>query len=408
MPNAGVVVGRFTGAMVAAPGPDPPEGPQSCNNNPDEPGDEGGDPIELCSGMFQEHNVDMTLPDVAPIQLTRSYRPGDHLSRPFGVGTSHSYEMFLVGTTNGYTWMDLILPSGSKIHFVRTSAGTSWTDAVLEHTSTPSQWYKAKISWRSTGGWDLRTRHGTVYAFPDGAYQTIAAKMALLSIRDRNGNTVTIQRDSSTGRVTRVTSPNGKWIALSYDAANRITQATDNGGRVYQYQYDEGGRPVKVVNPLGGVVEYTYDANNQMLTKKDPNGNIRFSNEYDTQGRVFRQTLANGGVYQIAYTEDQNGNIVQTDVTDPGGYVRRVTYDTSGYFSGGRILTETAAVGQPEQRVTLFERMHRKGRQNCPNNPDEPRDEGGDPIELCSGMFLCPADHGKDDSNSNRGRAFAM
>jgi len=56
-----------------------------------------------------------------PIVLTQTYRQNDSGSRAFGIGSSHSYERFLVGDTNPYTFMDLILPDGGRIHFVRTT-----------------------------------------------------------------------------------------------------------------------------------------------------------------------------------------------------------------------------------------------------------------------------------------------
>ena len=50
-----------------------------------------------------------------------------------------------------------------------------------------------------------------------------------------------------------------------------------------------------------------------------------------TNRRVTRQTLADSGAYQFAYTVGGNGVVTQTDVTDPRGYVRRVTFNASGY-----------------------------------------------------------------------------
>jgi len=43
------------------------------------------------------------------------------------------------------------------------------------------------------------------------------------------------------------------------------------------------------------------------------------TNEYDTQGRVTRQTQADGTFYQLGYTLDAQGKVTQTDVTDPKG-----------------------------------------------------------------------------------------
>ena len=51
-----------------------------------------------------------------PIQLTRTYRPRDTVSRPFGIGATHPYAMFLVGNTNPYTWLNLFFQT--EVEFI--------------------------------------------------------------------------------------------------------------------------------------------------------------------------------------------------------------------------------------------------------------------------------------------------
>ncbi len=59
------------------------------------------------------------------------------------------------------------------------------------------------------------------------------------------------------GNITKVTSPTGRFIELTYDGLNRITQAKDNIGRTVGYEYDGAGRLWKVTDARGGVTEYT-------------------------------------------------------------------------------------------------------------------------------------------------------
>ncbi len=49
--------------------------------------------------MFVFQKTDVLLPDVLPIRLERTYRQRDARVRAFGVGTSHSYELLIVGDT---------------------------------------------------------------------------------------------------------------------------------------------------------------------------------------------------------------------------------------------------------------------------------------------------------------------
>src|SRR6266446_4670666 len=134
VPDAGVVIYSFTGAMVGNPGPAaPPDGP---NPGCSQPGCKPGDPVDAGTGLFTLEKTDVALPGVMPITLRRSYRQKDNVSRAFGIGASHSYDCWLAGDANPWTYQDLILADGGRIHYTRLSSGTSYGDAVYEHTGT--------------------------------------------------------------------------------------------------------------------------------------------------------------------------------------------------------------------------------------------------------------------------------
>jgi len=124
------------------------------------------------------------------------------------------------------------------VRFDRISVGTSWTTAVYQNTTNPGPFYGAKIAWNGNG-WTLTEKNGTLLIFPESFAASSPQQAALITIRDRNGNTVTLSRDPSPSyKLTRVTSPNGRYISFTYDTNNRITQAQDNIGRTVQYVYD--------------------------------------------------------------------------------------------------------------------------------------------------------------------------
>lgn len=358
VPDPGVTVYEFTGAMVSLPSNAPPDGPPpgGCGQGGG-PVDchtggclsQGGDPVDCYTGLFLLQRTDLSLPGTIPISVTRTYRPRDTVSRAFGIGTNHLYDIFTVGDTFPYTYQDLILPDGGRIHFQRTSPGTGFLDAVYEHTSSPTEFQGAVISYVG-GRWRLRMKNGVEMYFADCEGCTSARAAALLEYRDRWGNQLTLLRDSNRN-LTRVTSPDGRTIDFTYDTSNRITEARDNAGRTITYQYDASGRLWKVTNPEAGIEEYGYDTSHRMTTVKKPTGIVMVTNVYDTTGRVTKQTLADGGVYQFAYTLDGSGRAIQTDITDPRGNVRRLTFN-----AGGFVINETRALGKPEQQTTTFER----------------------------------------------------
>ena len=338
VPDPGISIYEFTGAMIIPPDNAPPEGPPAGD-----PAGDDGDPVNLVTGLFVMKKTDLYLPDVLPIALTRTYRTRDTRSRPFGIGATHPYELLLIGDSVQWAWVELVLPDGARIHYDRISPGNTDDGGVFEHTATPTAYYKSRVT-RSLAplGWHLTLRDGTVLFFKDAK--------PLQWIRDRHGNTITLTRGVlGTGNLLRIDSSSGRWIEFTYDSSNRITQAKDNLGRVVTYTYDATGRLFRVTDPAGGVTEYTYDASHRLLTIKDARGIVYLTNEYDVVGRVIRQTQADATTYQFAYTLDGSGKVIQTDVTNPRGHVRRVTFNSSGYT-----LTDTQATGQPVQQTTTF------------------------------------------------------
>jgi RHS repeat-associated protein len=311
------------------------------------PGDRyscAGDPCDTKTGLYYQQDTDIAVPDVMPITLTRTYRTEDTASRVFGIGASHPYDQYLL-RDDLCTAARVILPDGAYIHFTRTS-GTNCMDAMLTHTTTHTGFYAATLAWDTTL---LRYR----LKFKDGTEWRFSEYGSLVAMFDRNGNSTTLTRAAGgglAGNLSRITSPNGRYLTFTYDASNRITQVTDILGRTITYTYDASGRLWKVTNPMTGVSEYTYDASHRLLTAKEPNGNTHVTNTYDANGRVATQTQADSTTYQFAYTLDGSGNVTQTDVTDPRGYVKRFVFNSAGLTT-----SVTDAYGQPEAQTTTYE-----------------------------------------------------
>jgi YD repeat-containing protein len=357
VPDPGVVIYEFTGAMVGGPGNAPPVGPPQGGPGGGPPKD--GDPIDLQTGLFVHSRTDLYLSDVVPIQLTRTYRQMDSASRTFGIGTTLNYDVFITGDTSPYTYIDLITPDGGRIHFDRISSGSSWGDAVYQHTASPTDYYGSQITWNGNG-WTLTTKDQTKYFFPESGPGGSPRQGAPTKVIDRNGNTVTLTRDANFN-LTQVTSPNGRWIQLTYDSSNRVTQASDNLGRTVIYTYDAFGRLSTVTDANGGVTTYGYDSNNNMTTIQDPKGITYLTNYYDSNNRVYKQVQADSSTYLFNYVNAggtslcagtcpiSGSNIIETDVTDPRNYVRKVTFNSDGYPTA-----DTHALGQTEQQTVTY------------------------------------------------------
>ena len=339
------------GFGVSTNNPLPPPGPTPC-------GCGLGDPIDGGTGIFSQTSTDLVVNDVIPISVTRVYRTNDNQPRTVGVGTNLSYDMWLYTPPNGaagsQSLVYLIGPDGSRIPFA--TRNISGAGGPYYAAPTPTQFGGAVINIDETyQQWVLTTRNGTVLRF-DGPAQI----NQLASITDRHGNRVTISHlttyaGGSIGNVlpiTQITSPNGRYIQFFYDSYNRLNMAQDSAGRQTSYKYDSLGRLISATDAAGNAESYAYDpVSNNMSVYTDKRGNPATQNVYDQNGRVTQQTLADGAVWKLAYTLDNSGNVTQTTVTDPRGYIRQNTFNASGYTT-----QMVFAQGQPEQQTFTITR----------------------------------------------------
>lgn len=370
-PEEGTQLWTFDGAMFSSNTNAPTTDIKNCSGfqvcNP-----KRSDPVDLETGLFVYQKTDLILNDVIPVELSRTYRPNDSNSRAFGIGSGMSFDYFMTGDNNtspeGYTYADLNLEDGGKVHFTRTSpclgpnGYCDFTNALYEATSAPGAYYGATIEFISSGGnalgvstgdyWRLTTRGGTVYLFPDSDASTNPRAAAVQAMYDRNGNALIFTRDPNTFNLLQVSSPNGRWIQFTYDPSNRITQAQDSAGRTTSYTYNAAGYLATATDANGGVTTYSYDDNGDMVSFQDPRGIVYIQNQYDSNGMVIQQNEADGGIFTFAYTVDSYGNVTQTDVTDPRGYVEQVNFDADGFMT-----SDTHAVGRPEQQTITYNRQ---------------------------------------------------
>jgi RHS repeat-associated protein len=361
-PDQGTQIWSFDGAMLGLPN-------NGCAPNGKPGGPSGGEPVDLGTGLFIYTKTDLALNDVIPLSLTRTYRQSDFISRAFGIGNNLNYDMFIIGddsaTPEGYTYQDLYLSDGSKIHFTRTSPCTGangycdYTNAVYEALSTPGPFYGAVSRFDIVNVyeivWFITLKDGTLLTFPEASNGSTWEGGAIIGIQDRYGNTLTFNRDSA-GNLLQITSPNGRWIQFTYDGSQRITAAQDSAGRTTSYTYNSAGYLATATDANGGVTSYNYDANGNMTSITDPRNITYIQNLYDVNDMVYQQTLADGGVYQFSYTLDSNSNVTQTNVTDPRGYQREVTFNSDGYMT-----SDIQAMGAPEAQAYTYNRQEGTG-----------------------------------------------
>lgn len=327
-----------------------------------------GDPVACATGTFFHVVNDLTINDVVPLEITRVYRSKDRSNwYAFGEGMSLKDDAYITGNppvNNAgtlYTYFLLVLGDGSQVKFNLISGTGQYSSSVFEANETPGPFYKAVMQYgdkrnANNGAMEVITRHGDFYRFRTGA-----AGGYLFERQDRFGNATKITRAGS--QIQRITSPSGRYVDFIYPPAGFWpNEVRDFTGRSVRYEYVFAGVIKKVTYPDNTTEEYTHETvccTVNMLTVKDRRGNMMVTNEYNAasgpgqlwQG-LLKQTLADGAVYQFAYTVDANGKVTRTDVTRPRGLVRRINFDANGY-----VTSDTKAFGTPLAQTTTYTRQ---------------------------------------------------
>jgi YD repeat-containing protein len=300
------------------------------------------DPIDLETGLYLRSHIDLYLKDSIPISFTRTYRNADPRSRAFGIGASHSFEMFIAGDSKAFTYVDLVLADGSRIHYDRISPGRDFASAIFEHTNTPTEFYRSRITWNGTG-WTVALQNRSAYKLRGCNGSSKPAQCGVVEFRNSKGEVLQVQREIN-GNISRIVSPSGKWVALTYDSSDRIIRADDSMHRSVGYEYDPKGRLVSVLTATGKKFRYEYDSEDRMTGAWE--GSERVLNVYD-HDRCVGQTWWHNGVphvFKLKYQLDDQGQVRETDVREPDGSLTRASFNANGYTS-----SEVYSVGRSNQ-----------------------------------------------------------
>ncbi|MEX2292083.1 MAG: RHS repeat-associated core domain-containing protein [Mycobacteriales bacterium] len=221
------------------------------------------------------------------------------------------------------------------IHYGPTGSAIFWRYTDLDGTTFASAAGSgADLSYDLTTGLYTRTdrRSGEVKTF-DGFGE-------LTSVKDRNGNVMSVGFDA-------VTSTAGRKLTLAHTGCNGLLSGmTDDASRSWSYGYDSWCEYLtSYTNPAGETTSYGY-AGTGLLSEIVTPGGRKTLITYDGQGRALSvkqvtDTANNTGpTTTYAYSATGGGN-GKTVVTDPNGNATSYFYD-----SAGRVIKATDALGR--------------------------------------------------------------
>ena len=383
IPEEGVALYQTMGGSYNVPVTDPPTEKDQPNDHPpcgcDGTGTGGGatagDPIDLRTGAFTTDETDIGITDVMAIGLSRHYRQHDNVKRSFGIGTASNYDYTL--NSIDYSVMSLVMPNGTEVKFDRYSGAGACGE--WHQNGSPTQFEGAVLVCGSDAAWSygywMTLRSGTKMFF--GAAYHNSGKSPLRGMIDRNGNRLDLTYDA--GLLTRITSPSGRTITLTYDTGNRVATAQDAIGRTWSYTYTSD-LLTKVTYPDGTYKTIAYDTFTDASITANPDhigihriasvtnrrGIRELLNEYVaatstawvTDGavaanlrKVSKQTLADGTTYVMDYAHS-DGTTTGVLVTQPDGSKRRVVFDNGRRYP----KSETVGYGSTQAQTFQFER----------------------------------------------------
>jgi|CXWL01.1.fsa_nt_gi RHS repeat-associated protein len=250
--------------------------------------------------------------------IGRGYQSGRRASAgPFGKGTFFNFEKQAQSTESG---LIITYAQGNG----RIDLLTRQPDGTFQNTTIRAL-HGLVLTVSADGSKTIRRKDGSIERYsPTGR---------LVGLEDRNGNTITIERGVN-DQITRIVDTSGlRALTFQYDTSGRVQQITDPINRTVQYAYNAAGYLESLTYPGGGIDHYTYDAAGDLLTIVDSRGNTAVNNEYDSQGRVVRQTLADGAVYTYSYGSFGT-TITDTTVTDPRGNKTTTRFNAQLYAAG--------------------------------------------------------------------------
>jgi len=372
----------------------------------------GGKPVSLVSGMETfAPSTDLSLGNLYPIRVTRSYNSVTSYDSPLGYGWAINYDKRL------YTYPDDSVT-------VRRECGGKKRFTFQSPTGYVGQT-------GDTGTLTQNTTDGTfLYTDKNGDTEKYDSQGRLMSMADAKGNSLVFSYSAATrdflwgllpANISQSSSlivaydyhlskieekdaagtSTGSYVDLHYDASSgRLTDLTDSAGRTVTYSHDWIGNLTAVSGPsVNSAYGYTDPFGNHHLTSIDE-GNGAYVNTYDSHGRVTRQTHGTGIInftyiipfqktLQTTLIKDGSGNLLYTQtktvefdanrvpikVTDTFGNITNYVRDSAyrilqksitdfatsittitayTYDAKGNELTRTEALGTTIEKTTAY------------------------------------------------------
>jgi RHS repeat-associated protein len=320
---------------------------------PDEEVPTDADPVDVATGAVRMSHVDLDLPGVLPLTITRVYSSEYRAGRVHGAAWSGTLDQ---RAEIGFRSIRVVRADGSILTYPRPEPGVN----VLPTAGDP--W---PLRWGG-GINDLLTvtdpRRGWTWHYAVLPADGGSGAMHWVALTDRVGHRIDVDYDpvggvprllrhsggyrvavdADEGRITglRVLDPAGSSDTVAavfdYDDARRLAEVA-YGGDPTVFKYDAQGRIIAWSGPNGSGYRYVYDEQGRCVHGEGALGMMSATFDYDSVPGSTLVTDAEGNT--TAYEIGAGARV--TAVTDPLGNVTRIEFDARG-----RVMSRTDALGR--------------------------------------------------------------
>ena len=240
-----------------------------------------GEPIDAATGAFLITATDFMAADIqGTIRVQRKYNSTSTKKGIMGQGWKFTYE--------GRIYQD-----GNRFHAALCDGYTAvfeWDGERAVNATPGCGWYEME---KQEDAWVIRDlkKHLTHYFNSAGMLE---------AVEDQNGQKICLSYQGEMLDV--IETPLGGRLQATM-RGGRLVQIRDSLGRIMQYRY-ENGLLSDVVHMDQGITHYEYDSRGFLVKATDQSEVTYLCNEYDGDGRVTLQTLANGDTYRAEYCQE--------------------------------------------------------------------------------------------------------
>jgi len=298
-----------------------------------------------------DKHTDFELPDSIPIEFQRATQQGWNGIFPFGTSGTDSYDKYLASDDN--ITIRVIHNDGGRDELVRQPRWLSTLPLVKYVDQGSGRFYQMRWHRSPFEHYELKRYDGVVETYlPCEGHQFCY----LVGYRNADGQALLFHRDENR-RLIRLTSPNQSWLQITYGPANHIAEILDSRGRDVRYGYDDHNRLIAVSYPSGEIFHYEYDEQRHLVAVSvAPDANtapkVLLRNEY-ADGRLTKQTLANGDVYAYGYyAVTATGPVKIAVVRAPGGKMFQARMTRGGSIVYERDAPAPGAVGVGGRQIS--------------------------------------------------------